>query len=255
MLKTVSLALDVLRMFTKEKSEWGGRELAAQLGENHTKIYRVLETMEHHKFLSKNPETKKYSLGLSVWELGNTLNESFKINRVIHPILVELSEETNESVFFTVLDGSEGITFDAVEAKSTVRFSVSVGSRTPLYAGASYRAILAHQSNEFIEEYLKQDFHSFTEKTMIDPIQIQEHLVKIRQEGIAVSEGEYTEDVIAIAIPIKMNGSVRGSLTVSGPSYRVDTKHISHFKKALDKAKIQLEEVLKNSDANLDFIR
>jgi DNA-binding IclR family transcriptional regulator len=247
MLKTLSLSLEVLKMFTKDKPTWGGRELAAELNQNHTKIYRILETLEKHKFLMKNKETKKYSLGFAVWELGNTISEKFHMNELIHPILEKVSESTNESVFLTVLNGEETLTIDAVEARTTVRFSVSIGSRAPLYAGASYRSILAHMSTEFIDNYLGKKLTRFTEKTMVDPEVIKEDLKLIIKNGYAISEGEYTEDVIAVAIPIFHKEMIIGSLTVSGPKYRIKDEQIELFITELLQAKRELKEAIEKN--------
>lgn len=244
MLKTLSTSLEVLKIFTKEKPSWGGRELSAHLGENHTKIYRILETLEKHRFLMKNKETKKYSLGFGVWELGNTFTANFNIVEAIHPILEKLSQSTNESVFLTILDGEEGLTFDAVEAGTTIRFSVSIGSRTPLYAGASYRSILAHMPEDFIETYLTKQKTKFTNNTMTDTSAIRENLELVRRDGFAVSEGEYTADVIAVAIPVFIKGAVIGSLTVSGPMYRIENEQIENFVAELRGIKSELEQVL-----------
>lgn len=250
MLKTLSLSLEVLKMFTKDKPTWGGRELAAELNLNHTKAYRILETLEKHKFLVKHKETKKYSLGFAVWELGNTIFEIFHINELIHPILKKLSENTMESAFLIILDGEEGLTFDAVEASTTVRFSVSVGSRAPLYVGASYRSILAHMSDEFIDQYLEKQLITYTEKTMVDPQVIREDLNIIRKNGYSISEGEYTEDVVAVAVPIFYEGRVVGSLTSAGPTYRIKDEHVELFISELLKARNELENVFDKYGSN-----
>lgn len=254
MLKTLSLALEVIKMFTKEKPSWGGRELAAELNENHTKIYRILETLEKHKFLRKSPETKKYSLGFAVWELGNTLSENLHIKTLIHPILEKVSETTNESVFLTLLDGEEGLTFDAVEASATIRFSVSIGSRTPLYTGASYRAILANMSQEFIDDYLARTLIKYTDKTMTNPIKLKQELAHILQHGFAVSEGEYTADVVAVAVPIFVKQRIIGSLTVSGPKYRIGPEHVDHFVEELRIAKAELQVIFEKYGSQFGLV-
>jgi DNA-binding IclR family transcriptional regulator len=250
MLKTLSLSLEILNMFTKDKPTWGGRELAAELNQDHTKTYRILKTLENHKFLRKNKETKKYSLGFAVWELGNTVSELFHVNELIHPILEELSENTSESTFLMILEGTESLTFDAVEANTTVRFSVSVGSRDPLYAGASYRSILAYMPQEFIDDYLEQKFSKYTDKTMVDPKEIREDLQLIRKNGYAISESEYTEGVVAVATPIFHKNEIFGSVTVSGPKYRIEDKHIELFITELLKAKKEIEKVIEKYGSN-----
>lgn len=244
MLKTLKLSLEILKMFTKEKPVWGGRELAAALNQNHTKVYRILETFERHKFLHKDKETKKYSLGLAVWELGNIVSEIFNIEELIHPILENLSKRTNESAFLIILDDEEAVTFDAVEANTTVRFSVSIGSRSPLYVGASYRSILAYMPPEFIDRYLEKKLVKYTDKTMVDPLEIKKDLKLIAEKGYAISESEYTKDVVAVAIPIFYKGKVFGSLTVSGPKYRINDEQIELFIKELTVAKDEVEKVV-----------
>lgn len=244
MLKTVSLSLEVLKMFTKEKPTWGGRELAIALNENHSKVYRILETLKNHNFLVKDPNEKRYSLGFAVWELGNTLTENLNMRDMIHPVLERVSDATNESAFLTVLDGEEALTFDAVEARNTIRYSVSIGSRTPLYTGASYRSILAFKSQEFINSYLEKiEFTRYTEKTMMNEEEVLEDLRLIRERGYSISEGEYTKDVIAVAVPIFHKETVIGSLTVSGPSYRITDERIEVFVTELLKGKAELDNV------------
>jgi DNA-binding IclR family transcriptional regulator len=254
MLKTLSLSLEILKMFTKDKPTWGGRELAAEINQDHTKTYRILKTLEKHKYLMKNKETKKYSLGFAVWELGITASELFHINELIHPILEELSENTNESAFLMVLDGTEALTFDAVEASTTVRFSVSIGSRDPLYAGASYRAILAYMPSEFIDHYLEQEFTKYTVNTKVDPKDISETLKLIKKNGYAISEGEYTEGVIAVAIPIFHKEEIFGSLTVSGPKYRIKDEDIELFITEVLKAKKEIEKVIEKYGTNFGLV-
>lgn len=241
-MKTLSFALEVLKMFTKDKPSWGGRELAAALNENHTKIYRILETFEKHNFLVKDKETKKYSLGIAIWELGNIIADKYQLKDIIEPILKKISKNTNESVFLTKLVNDEGLTLAAVESDSKIRYSVSVGSRAPLYVGASYRSILAHMPEEFIDDYLNRELIKYTDNTMTSPEQIKKDLNIILKNGYAISKGEYTEDVTAVAIPIFHRNEIFGSLTVSGPTHRIQDEQINLFIHELRKAEKILNE-------------
>ncbi|WP_238545115.1 IclR family transcriptional regulator [Geomicrobium sp. JCM 19039] len=215
--------------------------MATALDENHTKIYRMLETLEAENFLKKNEATKKYSLGFAVWELGITLYDSFHVSDIIHPSLKKLCDRTGESTFLTVLDQQEAVTFDAVEADNTVKFSVAIGDRAPLYAGASYRSILAYMPDAFIQSILGQELVQYTESTMTSRDEIERDLYRIREKGYALSYGEYTRDVVAVAVPIFNKGRIAGSVTVSGPQYRIDEKKEKHFIDELKQTKEEIE--------------
>lgn len=255
MLKTLDLALKIIKMFTKEKMEWGGRELANELKMDHAKIYRILETFEANNFVSKDPVTKKYTLGYSVLELGMIKYESLNLKELISPILERLSNDTGESTFLTALYKEEGVTLEAIEPKNKVKFSVSVGSRAPLYVGASYRSILAFMPEEYINDYLeKTELKSYTDRTMTDPKKLIAELKRINQDGWAISHGEYTPDIIAIAVPLfdKAKGVI-GSITVSGPAYRMSDEKINEFLILLRKTRDEVTDIIEKYQLRIQF--
>lgn len=229
MLKTVNLALVILKMFTREKNVWGGRELANEMGLNHTNVYRILETLEKNGFVSKDSITKQYKLGSAVWELGSIFYENLNVQEMINPHLQELCEKTGESVFFTVLDGNDTLMLAVAEPENKVKFPVEPGSRAPLYVGASYRSILAFLPEYRIEEVLTGQLVKYTKNTMVDPETLRKELNLIRSNGYAISTGEYTPDVVATAVPLIIDGEVLGSLTIAGPTYRIGENQYQTF--------------------------
>ncbi|MFK9093035.1 IclR family transcriptional regulator [Bacillus salipaludis] len=251
MLKTLDLALKVLMMFTKERPVWGGRELANELGLNHTNIYRILETLEKNRFISKDKETKKYSLGYATWELGMIMYDSLNVTKLIHPILERLKDQTGESIFLTILDRDEAVTLDVVEPENKVKFSVYAGSRSPLYVGASYRTILAYMPDEFIDSVVDRGLVKYTKTTMTDPETLRAELDKIKDQGWAQSQGEYTPEVIAIAVPLFDKGEIIGSVTVSGPTYRMKEEKIQEYLPLLQQTRDEVSDVIRRYQLKL----
>ncbi|MDR7316837.1 IclR family transcriptional regulator [Brevibacillus nitrificans] len=245
MLKTLDQSLKLLQLFTKDKPEWGARELAKEIGVNHANVFRMLSTFEANRYLEKDPVTKKYSLGIRLWELGLTMRESFHVSRLIHPILESMMEESGESIFLTCLDGDEGLTLDALEPDNVVKFSVSVGSRCPLFVGASYRSIMAYLPQEHIERIIQQGLKQYTKNTIADPDQLRAELAHILEVGWARSSGEYTPDVLAIACPLfHYEGHIMGSLTISGPQYRMPEESVEKYYDILMRGKEQIDKII-----------
>jgi DNA-binding IclR family transcriptional regulator len=248
-LSSVQLSLQVMKCFTIEKPVWGIRELARELDQSHTKIFRILETMKEEGFAVQNPETKKYSLGTPYIELGNLVKKQFNVEEELRPCMIELRDALDESIFFTVINQRQGKTLIAVDSQQGVKFTAFEGSSEPLYAGASYRAILAYQSPEFIQEVLSEEMFPYTEKTILDKEIHYEKLAEIRKQGYAISYGEYTRDVCAIAFPIRdASSEVRASLTISGPLYRISEEKQQD---ALNIGKVtqgKIEHILKRSN-------
>lgn len=253
MLKTLNLSIAVLKMFTKDKPTWGGRELATEMNMNHTNLYRILETFENNGFITKDPITKKYSLGIAVWEIGMHMYDSLNVEQLCMPVLEELKDITGETSIFTVLNGLEALTLLKAEPVNKVKFSVSRGSRTPLYVGASYRAMLAFLSEEQISQVIDVPLKSYTNNTMTDSTVIRAELQKIRENGYASSCSEYTADVLALAMPVfNSEEEVVGSITVSGPTYRFTEEHIVNALRPLSDAKREMEGIIRRYHLNFN---
>lgn len=245
MLKTLDNALDVLKYFTREYPQWGVRELAKELNIGHSIVYRILATFEKHGFLIQNDQNKKYQLGIKFMEYGAIIRDTFKVSDIIYPVMKQLSEETGESIFLTWLDGIEGICVEIVESSQKIKYALSVGSRTPLYAGASNKVIMAYLSEEVQESIIAKGLKPKTDRTVTSKEQLLEDLQKILQREWAYSVGEYSESVFGIAVPLfNHNKEVIASLTVAGPEFRMPKEKVESTLQFLHNGRNQIQELL-----------
>ena len=214
-------ALEILKNFTYAQPAWGVRELAKKLNMSHSIVYRVLATFEEHGFLRQNEETQKYELGIKFWEYGQIAKSKLNVIDLILPSMETLASETGESIFLTWIDGLEGICLEIAESSQKVKFAVTIGSRTPLYAGASNKVIMAYLPPEKQEVIITQGLQEITTQTIINPDELRRNLEEIRRLGWCFSIGEYSEEVIGLAVPLFTGkGQIVGSLTVAAPEYR-----------------------------------
>jgi len=65
-------ALDILCSFNEERGELSTTKLSEILAYNRTTVYRLLCVLERREMVSKNPETKAYSLPFPVLPIGST---------------------------------------------------------------------------------------------------------------------------------------------------------------------------------------
>lgn len=222
-LKSLSLAIEVLSMFTKETPIWGLRDLSKEMDINHTVIYRILKTFEERKIIVQNPSSKKYQLGSGLLPLFVTYKSRNTLSDLVVPVMNELSEKTGESVFLTWKEGYEGITVEIVESSNNIRFTVSKGTRTPLYIGASTKSIMAFLTEQEKNEIVNQGIEKRTERSLATKEEIYRDLDMIKENKWAYTEGEYSDEVFGISTPIfDTHGDVIASLTLAGPTYRIN---------------------------------
>lgn len=224
-LKTLDNAIQVLNCFTKEKKAWGVRELARELKTSHTAINRILKTYEKNGFLTQDKESKKYYLGLKFVEFSQIIRERMSITEDILPIMEKISELTKESIFLTWKENKEGVTLAIAESEERIKFSVSIGTRTPLYVGASCKVIMAYLSKDEQINVMEDGFQRFTVNTTNDMESLLKELNEIKKQGWSYTCGEYTDQVFGLGVPLfDKNDRVVASVTIAGPQYRLNDK-------------------------------
>ncbi|KLU61144.1 HTH-type transcriptional regulator KipR [Peptococcaceae bacterium CEB3] len=78
-----------------------------------------------------------------------------KLGKVSRPVMQNLADLSGESVILTIRDGMSGVAIEIVEGTQAITWKTSLGNNLPLHCGASKKVLLAFQSPEFIEQYLK----------------------------------------------------------------------------------------------------
>lgn len=168
----------------------------------------------------------RYRLGPAIFRLSANVMAVWNFSKMLRPYLVELSERTRETVYIGVLDPEHKlITYvDVIESAQSIRYSLIVGMRRPLYCTAAGRVLLAYASDEFVTEYLRTvKLERHTEQTTVSKKALREELQHIVETGLSVSRGELLPDSAGLSSPIfGPNGTVIAAMAVGAPLERFD---------------------------------
>ncbi|WP_374635523.1 IclR family transcriptional regulator [Paracoccus sp. (in: a-proteobacteria)] len=219
--KTLANALDLLDYFTHEAPTWGVRELAKASNVHPAIVQRALTTFASRQFLTKDPVSQKYTLGARFLELAQVFRGHLSLSDMIRPMMQEISELSGETAFLCWLMQSQAVCIEICEAPDSIRFSIEVGTRFPLHAGANARVILAHLDEKTREGLLQGGLEPLTPDTITEPARMRDELALIRERGWSSSLGEFRADTFGLAVPLfSPGGNIVGSLSIAGPAYR-----------------------------------
>jgi len=142
--RTLSRGLKVLQSLGTKSAGATVAELAAATDLDRAVLYRLLQTLESEGFVVRDPQTRRFHLGMSVVELGIRASRSLQVRRLALPGMRALMEQSREAVCLSVRDRSETVVVDRVEPRGlSVRVGYHVGLRHSLRMGAHGRAVLA----------------------------------------------------------------------------------------------------------------
>jgi IclR family transcriptional regulator, acetate operon repressor len=190
--------------------------------------HRFVKHLERERYLIST-EDGAYLIGPRFAQLTTHVNHRATLQAVARPVLSQLWKSTQETVNLAVLDQGTVLYTDVIESPHEFRLSSRVGTRRSLPATALGKAIAAFLSKEEAEQTLPGvTFQPFTPKTIINQVQFQQELDKIRRQGYAVDDEEATLGARCVAAPIVgPAGSAIAAVSISGPTTRVTVNQVS----------------------------
>ncbi|HDD53126.1 MAG TPA: IclR family transcriptional regulator [Thermosulfidibacter takaii] len=222
LVRAVDHALQLLSCYT-EKEEMGVTELSKKLGLHKNNVFRILATLEFRGYIEQNRKTEGYRLGPKIFELGLIFKYQMGLIKHAKPIMEEIVRRHNETVYLGVLRDIYAIYIDNVETNHTVRVVSRVGSQIPAYASAIGKVQLAHLPTDELERLLRdRKLRPYTERTIIDKNLLLEELRKVAEEGYAMDNEEFEDNVKCVAAPIRdYTRWVVAGLSISAPAFRM----------------------------------
>lgn len=242
-------ALGILDAFTFEKSQLSMAQICEIVKLPRPTVTRLLTTLIDEGFVVRNAN-RKYSLGVKLCRLGAIAQRSRELKEVALPVLREMRDRLGETAYIDVVEGVERHCILSVEGNQAIRIIVPVGQRSPMHAGADGKVLLAYQPEEVIQELIRNNYLTAkTEHTITDLQQLKLELQKIREQGFAVSHGEWVKGSVAISAPIvDESGLVVAGLSISVPDYRTTEQVIATYIRAVCDAAAQISKALGYSE-------
>lgn len=222
-LETVENVVLVLETLLRAGCKLGITELSAELNWSISKTFRVVHTLESHCFLTRDSLNKKYGLGLKLWELGCAAVQGLDFKEKARPYMMELVQKSQESVYLSVLDGTEVVYIDRIESDHPIRAGRNIGGRIRANLSASGKAILAFQDKNITQEIIKELYKRDAFCNKEDRAKFENEFIKIKNNGFSTNIGTYNKEVGGIAAPLfNHNNEVIAAISITGL--------ISHFK-------------------------
>jgi DNA-binding IclR family transcriptional regulator len=226
--ESVDRVMKVLDCFTPDSPELRLTDLSQRLGISKASLLRIVSTLEAGSYLTRDPGTKRYRLGVRLFHLGMIVRHQMDLRSLAQPELRRLAALTGETAALFAPDPLGPICIDVVQSSKAMHVYARLGSRMPWHAGTSPKVILAYLPEEERERILTRDeFERFTEHTVTDPARIRDILDDIRRRGYHVGVRDLDADALGIGAPIFNDaGQIAGAIAVAAPVVRLPDTEI-----------------------------
>jgi IclR family acetate operon transcriptional repressor len=218
--------LDVLAESTEDLSL---ADMEQKLDLHKSTSYRLLRTLERHRFAEKDFGTGKYRLGSKLLELGARAVARFDLVTIGRPYLEKLSSQSGETAHLGVLCDREVVSIAVANGRHALRMSVTVGGKAPVHCSSLGKAILALLPEQEVDMIVrKHGLKAYTRQTITRRADLKAELAQIRTRGFAIDDQELEDGLKCIGAAVQdYSGRVVAALSLAGAALRLNKKRVS----------------------------
>lgn len=197
--QTLARGLRALELLADAESPITITELAEGLGVHRSNAYRILRTLEQHRFVVRDA-AGRIRLGPKLTVLARGVAPV--LHTAAAPAVSELAYALGMTVFVTVLDADEVVTLVSVEPSNVnATIARNPGVRHPVDRGAPGHAI-----ESILTPAERAAAFGNPEPSAA--------ALEARRDGYAISRNEVIDGVTAIAVPLRIEGEPPAALAV-----------------------------------------
>lgn len=245
--KSLTKALNILEILGGSNNGESLTSISEKLKLGKSTVHRLLATLRDHDFVWLDPHSGNYLVGAKILQLSEQLNHQSILIRHGERILEDLVKTSNETINLGVLEGNEVLYIIKKEADIPLKMSGKVGKRFPAHCTAMGKVLLAGLPREQLKaSYSRQkELTTMTPRSISTLSELEKHLEKVREQGVAFDNEELYPGVVCIAAPVRdYDGKVIAAISLSLPKHRLEPETFNEFKLQILQSTQQLSRQL-----------
>lgn len=221
----------ILHWFSTDHQTATVKELSTQLDIPKATVYRIINDLKEWRVIEYDARAKGYRLGPRLLEFSRAYSQSTSLTEIARPYVTKLRDRTGETVSLNIVLANERICIKEARSIHALNWSVPLGTRGPLYAGSTGKAILAFMNPEELQTIRETlELKSITPVTPTDWDTLEAEFEEIRDQGYCTSEAEVTPGVGGLAAPLlNERGHSFGSINLSAPLVRWEKESVERY--------------------------
>ena len=218
---SLSRGLHVLDVISQAPRWLSLSEIAAETGLDASTTHRLLQVLMESGHVVRDDELKRYLPGPRALSPLSLFHPLTQLRREALPVLEFLQSQIGETCAFVLFIGQERLVVDFVRGSHPLSPYYDTWLKSPLYASASGKLLLAWMPKAEKEELLGPGpYPAHTAMTITSPEDLEVELKLVEQRGYAVAREDAYESLVALGVPLTFPHETRpvGCLVVTAPS-------------------------------------
>lgn len=234
---------DVLELLVGHPEGMTLTEISKRLGLPTSSTHNLLQRMVGAEVVVVH-EDLRYSVGPRAVRLGIRIVDGLEVRGIARRYLQELARDTGEDIYLAVRIGRQVVYVERLPGTRMVTVDIRLGQSLFLHATAVGKLFAAHNPLLY-QQLMVGSRPRLTERTLVDPTDLERELADIRIRGFAISREEAVPGIIGLAMPVHdAYGTLVAALHVSALQAHLTDGHEQNVVAAAKKAAAAIESDL-----------
>lgn len=205
-----------------------------------TTVHRTLKSLELGGYI-RDVKGIGYVLGPSIIRLGVIAQEQMPLKAIIHPYLVQLSQETKDTVHLGIKEGDYIFYLDKVSGSRAIEMKSKIGDRLPMPITGIGKSLMldlpASEINRLITTYVDKD----------KVVSIKNRMKDYCKYGFSFDLEDNSEFLRCVAVPIRNKyGNIIAAISIASISLYMDETRMQELVSVLKSTAKLIEIDLEN---------
>lgn len=229
LIRSLQRGLGILEVIARQGPGVSMADVAREVGLHTSTAFHLLRTLVTLGYLVQDEVTRHYRLGPTAFQLVGAAWSESQLSEAAVPFLSAVARETGESTHLAVFDRGGAVMIHRVDGNAPVRLAERVGYARPAYCTAIGKILLAALPPDELAAYLASTpLERRSPKTVTARAAVEREIERVRTQGFAFDDEEYTEGIRCVAAPVRnFTGRVVAALGLSGPVWRVTLDRVA----------------------------
>lgn len=218
--------LDLLFVIADRGRDGMSLSAAARKADMHAATaHRLLGALTARNFVSFDPYSKRYHLGVMPYELVDRAGQDLAFvdfRRRMRCSLKSVQQGAGGIVCLSVPSAGEALCIDVIAGETDITVNtLEIGARRPLGAGGASLALLASLPDTEREAIIERESERYLKYGDLTAEIVRAAAERLATDGYVVNEAVIIPDIAAIAIPLFQDGAAVAAMSVTNVSSRL----------------------------------
>lgn len=226
----VGKALSLLTLLGDSPQGIVASALARQSGYPLSTAHRLLGTLVRSGYAKFDPSTRRYTIGLRVFQLAQSFSVANGFAGMTKPILEAVSAATREATVLGVLDGDRQLYVNTIPGPQQVSVVGEPGNHGPLHCTALGKVLIAFSPDDVRDRLVRTvplDRHSAN--TITDRAIFRSEIERVQKRGYATADEEHELGIRAISVPVFVDNRVVAGVATAAPAFRASLEQLESY--------------------------